>query len=109
MNPPQGEVVPIATTSQPAEETHKLTRLIGQTNKKLLVPNYIALIDESVKLVLSTFAVYELNHESRLFSVNDSMDLAAYLVNVSTAVQNPNIMRTLTTIYMAMMIHEHKK
>ena len=61
MNPTLGEVVPMATTSQPNEETQVLIRLFHQTKKTLPILSYNDLNDENVKLVLNIFAGYELN------------------------------------------------
>ena len=89
MSPLQCEVVPMATTSQPNEETQKITRLFHQTKKTLSLLTYNELSDESVEHVLKTFAEYEPNHDRPPFSINDEMDVTADQFNVYTAVQNP--------------------
>ena len=80
MNPPQGEIVPIAITSQSNEETQELTRLFHRTKKTLPILSYNDLTDEIVKLVLNTFAGYELKYESSPFSINDAKDVTANLM-----------------------------
>ena len=96
MNPPQGEVVPMATTSQPSQESQELTRLFHQTKKALTILSYKDITDESVKLVLNTFAGYVPNHESPPFSINDAKDVTANLISITGAIQdlkyrvNPN-------------------
>ena len=56
MNSPQGEVAPMATTSQPKKETLELIKLFHQTRKMLPIQIYYEQADESVKLVLDSFA-----------------------------------------------------
>ena len=77
------------TTSQTNGETQGIIRLLHQTEKTLPMLNYNNLTDESVKSVLKTFAGYELNHKSTIFSVNKANDVTTNLTNVSTIVQNP--------------------
>ena len=45
--------------------------------------------DESVKPVLNTFAGYEPNHESSLFSFKDANDVTTNLISVTAAIQDP--------------------
>ena len=84
----------MATVSQPNEETLELIRLSHQTNKTLSVICYYDLTDESVKHVFNTLAGYEHNHKSPRSSINDSKDVTANLINVSTSVQNPKYHET---------------
>ena len=58
MNPPQGEVIPMATISQPSQESQELTRLLHQGKKTLLILSYRDITDESVKPILNTLAGY---------------------------------------------------
>ena len=89
MNPPQGKVVPMATTSQPNQESQELTRLFHKTKKTLPILSYKDMTDESVKPVLRTFDGYEPNHESPPFSINDAKDVTANLISVTAAIQDP--------------------
>ena len=57
--------------------------------KTLPILSYNNLADESDKLVLNTFARYNLSHESPPFSIDDLKDVTINLINVSTAVQSP--------------------
>ena len=77
MNPPQGEVVLMATTSQPNQETQDLIRLFHQIKKTLPILRYNYLPDKSIKPVLNAFAGYEPNHENPLFSINDTKNVTA--------------------------------
>ena len=79
----------MATKSQPNEETQELIRLLHQTKKTLPILSFNDLTDESVKPELNTFARYESNYESPKFSINDAKNVAANLINDSTAAQNP--------------------
>ena len=88
MNPPQGDFVPMETTSQSNKETQMLIRLFHQT-KTIPILSYEDLTNESVKPVFNTFTGYESNHESPPFSINDAKNVTSNLINVSTAVQNP--------------------
>ena len=89
MNPRQGEVVPMATKSQPNKESQELTRLFHQTKKTLPTLSYKDMTDESVKPILNTFAGYEPNHESPPFSINNTKDVTTYLISVTAAIQDP--------------------
>ena len=89
MNPPQGEVVPMATTSQPNQESQELTRFVHQTKKTLPMLSYKDMTDESVKPVLNRFAGYEHNHESPPFSINDAKEVTGNLMGVTIAIQDP--------------------
>ena len=89
MNPPQGEVIPIATTSQLNQESQKLTRLFHQTKKTLTILSYKDVTDESVKPVLNTSARYEPNDESPSFSINNAKDVKANLISVTAAIHDP--------------------
>ena len=96
MNVPQGEVVPMATASQPNQESQELTRLFHQTKKTLHILSYRDMSDESVKPVLNAIVGYEPNHESPLFSINNAKDVTASLRSVTATIQenkynvNPN-------------------
>ena len=79
----------MATINQPNRETQKYTRLFHHTKKTLLILSYKNMTDESVKLMLNTFAGYEPNHESPLFSINDARDVTANLISVTAAIQDP--------------------
>ena len=79
----------MATTSQPNQESQELTRLFYQTKKTLPILRYKDMTDESVKPVLNTFAGYEPNHESLLFSISDAKDVTADYISVSAAIQDP--------------------
>ena len=89
MNPPQGEVGQMATTSESNEEARELTRLFYQTKKTLPVLSYKDMTDESVKPVLNTFTWYEPYHESPPFSIKDAKDVTANLISVTAAIQDP--------------------
>ena len=89
MNPPQRELVPMTTISQPCEETQELIRLFRQIKKSLLILGYKDVTDESVKPVLNTYAGNEPNRETPSFSINDAKDVKSYLISVSTYFQNP--------------------
>ena len=53
----------------------------------MLNHNYIT--DDGVEHMLKTHAGYEPGHENSPFSINDAMNAATNLINVSTSVQNP--------------------
>ena len=86
MNHPQGEVLPIPTTSQTNQETQELIRLFYQTKKKLPILIYKEMNDESVKPVLNMFAEIKTNHESPTFSINDAKDFTASLISVTAII-----------------------
>ena len=90
MNPPQGEVVSMATTSQPNQGSQELTRLFHQINKMLPILNYKDMTDESFKHVLNTLAGYEPNHEIPPFCINDAKDVTANLISVTAAILDLN-------------------
>ena len=89
MNSPQGGIVPIATKSQPNQESQELTISVNQTKKTLPILSYKDKTDESTKPVLSTFVGYEPNHESPPFSINDAKSFTANLISITAAIQDP--------------------
>ena len=109
MNLPQREDVPIATTSQPNQESQDLARLFHQTNKTLPILSYKNMTDESVKPVLNTFAGYEPNHEIPTFSINDTKDVTANLISITAAIQDPkyHVNPKKPVIWLLRFIKEH--
>ena len=89
MNPHKGEVLSMAITSQPNQETQELTRIFHQKKTTLLIRSNKDMTELSVKSVLSTFATYEPNHESPPFSINDTKDVMASFISVIAAIQDP--------------------
>ena len=85
----QGQFVQMAKSRLPNQESQELTRLIVQKKKTLIIPSYGGLKDESVKSVLNTFPGYEPSHESSTFYINDARDVAATLISVTAAIQDP--------------------
>ena len=71
MNLLQGTFVPMATTSQPNQETQELARLFDQTKKTLPILSEKDTTAESVKPVLNTLTGYELNHENPQLSIKN--------------------------------------
>ena len=89
MSPSQGDAVQMATMSQPNEEAKELTRLFHQTKKTFPILSYKDMTDESVKPLLNTFAGYEPDHESPLFSINNAKDVTASLISDTASIQDP--------------------
>ena len=89
MNPPQGEVIRMATTSQPSQETQEMTRLFHKTKKTLPILSYNDMTDENVKFILNTFTGYEPHHDSPAFSFNYAKDVTANLISVTAAIYDP--------------------
>ena len=82
----QGDIAPMATTSQLNEKIQELIRLFTLTKKTLPILSYKNLNDESIKPVLNTFAGWEPNNESPLLSISAAKYITANLINISTAV-----------------------
>ena len=55
MNPTQGEVVPMATTSIPNEEAQQKSILVHKKKKEIPILSYKDMTDESVNLVLDIY------------------------------------------------------
>ena len=88
MNPTHSEIVPMAITNEPIEETHELIRVFHQTKKTLPILRNIYLTFKNVKPVLNAIAGYELSHKRPQLSINDAESITDNLINVSTAVKN---------------------
>ena len=110
MSPPQGEVVPTATTSQLSQESQELTRLFHQIKKTLPILSYKDTTDEIANPVLNTLARYEPYHKSPQFPINDGKDVTTNLISVTAAPSRFKIPReSQQTSDMVTKIHEGTK